>query len=93
MLEAFVSGYTIPVADMLESPDVVAPTARTFLAMAGLPTVHEERTRSPLFPAEEMIKFSGFCAKHERTGPKGAVCTEASDDRRRRPDASENCDY
>ena len=65
MLEAFNSGCIIPVADMLEPPDTVAPTARTFFAMAGLLTEHEKRNKSsPSFPAEDMIRFSGFCAKH-----------------------------
>ncbi len=70
MLEAFISGYTIPVADMLAPPDVVAPTASTFLAVAGLLTVHERKMSSPSFPAEEIIKFSGFCAKTRESKPR-----------------------
>ena len=57
--------------EMRELPDVVAPTARTFLAIAGLLMVHDERpVSSPSFPAAKISKFSGFCAGNGRKGAK-----------------------
>lgn len=53
------------------SPDVEAPTARTFLPMAGLAMVHSERTVSPSLPAAKIKRFSGFytggyCGRKQR---------------------------
>lgn len=51
---ATVSMPTPGVTDKRVSPDVEAPTARTFLAMAGLPIVHVDRRNSPSLPAERV---------------------------------------
>lgn len=60
----FSSGKRIPVVvKRVLLSDVVAPTVRTFFAMPGASTVHVERAVSPLFPAENNSRFSGFCAE------------------------------
>ena len=48
---------------MRDSPDEVAPTARTFFVIAGLLMVQTERPSltSPSLPAAKMSRFSGFC--------------------------------
>lgn len=58
---ATVSISELPLAERRVLPDVEAPTARTFFAMAGLFIVHVSRTTSPMFPAENMSKLCGFC--------------------------------
>lgn len=62
------SGDMTAVAESCVLPEVEAPTARTFLAMAGLLIVHDDRTVSPVFPAANISKFSGFYAQrhHEK---------------------------
>ena len=66
-VESTSSGLRAQVNEIREAPDIVAPTARTFLAMAGLPIVHVERPiSSPSFPAAKINKFSGFCAETRR---------------------------
>lgn len=54
------SGLTTSVTERRVLPDVVAPTARIFFAIAGLEIVHVELTVSPEFPAAKISKFSGF---------------------------------
>lgn len=71
-----VSGDMIAVVERWVLPDVEAPTARTFLAIAGLLIVHDGRTLSPMFPAANISKFSEFCTcvrqrtKKERGRPQ-----------------------
>ena len=55
------------------SPDEVAPTARTFFAIAGLLMVQTSRPSlmSPSLPAAKMSRFSGFCLRGRRVGGGG----------------------
>ena len=52
-----------PVVVNRVSPDAVAPTARAFLPIAGVPIVHTVRLSlmSPSLPAANISRFSGFC--------------------------------
>lgn len=47
------------------SPEDDAPTARTFLPMAGLPTVHAVVFSSPALPAAKISRCSGFFQVHK----------------------------
>lgn len=61
--DASILGDMSAVVESRVLPDVEAPTARTFFEMAGLFIVHDWRTVSPMFPAENISKFSEFYAQ------------------------------